>query len=154
MAAVCRMALQAALFEQSFAVGHRHPAGSTRGLDGLDHRASRPVHFKKPHQVSGPPATTLQLTGLLKVGNADPRGDFLLFEAKMASRDYRGELLCQRLGLEGIRGLFYQLAGSLLHSDLRQQRATASPTLWNVHQRGVASPGHTGARGGVQPASG
>ena len=29
MVAVCRMALQAALLEQSLAVGHRHPAGST-----------------------------------------------------------------------------------------------------------------------------
>ena len=29
MVAVCRMAPQAALLEQSLAVGHRHPAGST-----------------------------------------------------------------------------------------------------------------------------
>ena len=49
---------------------------------------------------------------------------------------------------------FCKSAGSLLHSELRQQRATASPTLWTVHRRGVASPGHTGARRGVQPASG
>ena len=31
MVAVCRMAPEAAVFEQSLAVGHRHPAGSTTG---------------------------------------------------------------------------------------------------------------------------
>ena len=76
------------------------------GLVGLGHRASQPIHFKRPHRASGPPATTFQFTGLVKIANADPRGDFLLFEAKSASRDYRGGLLCQRLGLDGIRGLF------------------------------------------------
>ena len=75
-------------------------------LVGLGHRASQPVHFKRPHLVSGPPATTLQFTGLVKIANTDPRGDFLLFEAKKASRDYRGGLLCQCLGLDSIRGLF------------------------------------------------
>ena len=43
---------------------------------------------------------------------------------------------------------------TFLHSELRKQRATASPTLWTVHQRIVATPGHTGAQRGVQPASG
>ena len=57
-------------------------------------------------RVSGPPATNLKFTGLAKVANADPRGDFLLFEAKRASRDYRGGLVCQHLSLNGIRGLF------------------------------------------------
>ena len=102
MVVVCRMAPQAALLEQSLAVEHRRPAG----LVGLSNRASQPVHFKRLHQVSGPPATTLQFIGLVKVGNADPRGDFLLLEAKTASWDYRGGLLCQRIGLDGIRGLF------------------------------------------------
>ena len=49
---------------------------------------------------------------------------------------------------------FCQLAGSLLHSELRQQRATASPTPWTVYRREVASSGHTGARRGVQLVSG
>ena len=53
------------------------------GLVGLGHR---------------PP----QFTGLVKIAKAD----FLLPEAKGASRDYRGGLLCQRLGLDGIRKLF------------------------------------------------
>ena len=79
------------------------------GLVGLGHRAFQPVHFKRPHRVSGPPATTLQFPGLVKVAYADPRWDFLQFEAKRASRDYRGGLLCVallwRLGLDGIRGL-------------------------------------------------
>ena len=57
------------------------------GLVGLCHRASQPVYFKRPHLVSGPPATTLQFTGLVKIANADPRGNFLLFEAKRSSRD-------------------------------------------------------------------
>ena len=75
------------------------------GLVGLGHRVSQPVHFKRPDWVSGP-ATTLQFTGLVKIANADPRGDFLLFEAKRASRDYREGLLCQCLGHDGIRELF------------------------------------------------
>ena len=49
------------------------------GLVGLCHRASQPVHFKKPHRVSCPPATTLQFTGLVKIANADLGGDFLVF---------------------------------------------------------------------------
>ena len=103
MVAVCRMAPQAALLEQSLAVGHRHPAGSTTRA----RRAWSP----------SVPAGTLQETTpgqwpagdhpLVKVANADPRGDFLLFKAKRASRDYRGGLLYQRLGLDGIRGLFF-----------------------------------------------
>ena len=56
-----------------------------QGLVGLGHRASQPLHFKRSHRVSGPPATTLQFTGLVKKANADPRGDFLLFDAKRAS---------------------------------------------------------------------
>ena len=105
MVAVCRMAPQAALLEQSLAVGHRHTAGSTTQARRAGHRASQPVQFKRPHRVSGPPVTTLQFTGLVKVANADPRGDFLPFEAKRASRDYTGGFLCQRLGLHGITGL-------------------------------------------------
>ena len=72
------------------------------GLIGLGHRASQSVHFMRTHRVSGPPATTLQFTGLVKIANADPRGDFLLFEAKRASRVNRGGLLCQCLGLDGM----------------------------------------------------
>ena len=74
---MCRMAPQAALLEQSLAVGHRHSAGSALGLVRLGHRMSQPVHFKRLLRVSGPPATTLQFTGLVKIANADPRGDFL-----------------------------------------------------------------------------
>ena len=106
MVAVCRMGPQAALLEQSLAVGHRHPAGSMTRARRAWSPSAQPVHFKRPHRVSDPPATSLQFTGLVKVANADPRRDFLLFEAKRASGDYRGGLLCQRLGLDGIRGLF------------------------------------------------
>ena len=103
---MCRMAPQAALLEQSLAVGHRHPAGSTTRA----RRAWSP----------SVPAGTLQETtpGLWPAGDLPPalrtgkgserrpRGAFLFYEAKRASRDYRGGLLCQRLGLDGIRGLF------------------------------------------------
>ena len=106
MVSVCRMATLATLREQNLAVGHRHPAGSTTGARRAWSPSVPAVHFKRPHRVSGPPATTLQFTGLVKMANADPRGDFLLFEAKRASGYYRGGLLCQRLGLDGIRGLF------------------------------------------------
>ena len=99
MVAVCRSAPQAALPEQSLAVGHCHLAGST---------------------TPSVPAGTLQETTLgqwptgdhplvHRVGKGSehqPRGDFLLLEAKRASRDYRGGLLYQYLGLDGIRGLF------------------------------------------------
>ena len=93
---MCRMALQAALLEQSLAVGHRHSAGSTTRARRAWSPSVNKVQFKRPHRVSGPPATILQFTGLVKKAKADPRGDFLLFEAKRASRDYRGGLLCQR----------------------------------------------------------
>ena len=106
MVAECRIAPQAALLEQSLAVGHRHSAGSTTRARRAWSPASQPIHFKRPYRVSGPPATTLQFTGLVKIANADPRGNFLLFQAKRASRDYRRGLLCQRLGIDGIRGLF------------------------------------------------
>ena len=103
---MCRMAPQAVLLEQSLLLGYRHPAGST--IQGR--RAWSP----------SVPAGTLQETTPgqwpasdhppvprpVKIANADPRGDFLLFDAKRASRDYRGGLLCQHLGLDDIRGLF------------------------------------------------
>ena len=41
MAAVCRMAPQAALLEQSLAVGHRHLQVVQHGLVGLGHRTSQ-----------------------------------------------------------------------------------------------------------------
>ena len=90
--------------EQSLAVGHRHPAGST-------------TRVRRAWSLSVP-AGTLQKTtpGQWPAGDhppvhragkgSDPRGDLLFFESKRASRDYRGGLLCQRLGLDGIRGLF------------------------------------------------
>ena len=106
MVAVCRMVPQAALLEQDLAVRHHRREVIQHRLVRLGHRVSKPVYFKRPHRVSGPPATTLQFTGLVNVANADPRGDFLLFETKRASRGYRGGLSCQRLGLDGIRGLF------------------------------------------------
>ena len=94
--------------EQSLAVGHSRPAGSTTRARRAWSLSVPAVHFKRPHRISGPPATTLQFTGLVKV-NVDPRGDFLLFEAKGAPKDYRGGLLCtatQYLGLDAIRGFF------------------------------------------------
>ena len=80
--AVCRIAPQAALLEQSLAMGHRRPAGSTTRSCRAWSSSVPAIHFKRPHRVSGLPATTLQFTGLVKVANADPRGDFLLFEAR------------------------------------------------------------------------
>ena len=71
------------------------------GLVGLGHRASQPVHFKRPHRVSGPPATALQFTGLVKIANADPRGDFLF-----CSLGPRGRPETTEEGLYDIRGLF------------------------------------------------
>ena len=101
---VCRMAPQAVLLEQSLAVGHRHPAGSTTRT----RRAWSPsvpagtLQETTPGQWS--PATTLQFTGLVKVANADPRRDFLLFEAKRASGDYRGRRCAIALALIASEG--------------------------------------------------
>ena len=95
MIAVCRMAPQIALLEQSLAVGHRHPAGSTTWA----RRAWSP----------SVPAGTLQETtpGQWPAGDHPPvhRAGKDSERRKTASRDYRGGLLCQRLGLDGIRGL-------------------------------------------------
>ena len=152
--AVCRMAPQATLLEQSLAVGHRHPAGSTTRA----RRAWSPSVTACTLQETTPgqwPAGDHHLVHRAGKGSArrPPRGRFALW------------------GQEGVQGLqrrafvsaswpwwhqraFCQLAGSLFHSELRQQKATAPPTLWAIHRRVVSSPGHTGARRGVQPASG
>ena len=106
MVAVCRIAPQAALLEQSLAVGHHRPAGSTTRA----RRAWSPsvpagtLQEKTPsHWLAGdhPPVHRAGTSSERR-----PRGDFLLFDAKGASGDYREGLLCQRLGLDGIRGLF------------------------------------------------
>ena len=95
MVAVCRMAPQAALIEQSLAVGHRcHAVSTTRAR-----RAWSPTVL----------AGTLQETtpGQWPAGDYPPvhragkgserrlRWDFLLFEAKRVSMDFSGGLLCQ-----------------------------------------------------------
>ena len=121
--AVCRMAPQAALLEQRIAVGHRHPAGSTTRARRAWSPSVRAGILQETTRGQWPAATTLKFIGLVKVANADPRGDFLLFDAKRASRDYRGGLLCQRLGLDGIRGLFVSYPGlfSIQSCDNRGQ---------------------------------
>ena len=103
MIAVCRMAPQTALLEQSLTVGHRHPAGSTTRA----RRAWSPsvpagtLQETTPSQWPAGDHPPVHRAG--KDSERRPRGDFLLFEAKRASRDYRGGLSCQRLGLDGIR---------------------------------------------------
>ena len=114
------------------------PAGSTT-------RASQPIHLKRPRRVSSPPATTLQFTGLVKVANTYTRGDFLFFEAKRASRVYRGGLLFQRLGLDGIIGLFASQPGhfSIQSCDNRGQPLhllCGTFTGWESHLLGILVP--------------
>ena len=96
---MCRMAPQTALLEQSLVVGHRHPAGSTTRA----RRAWSPsvpagtLQETRPGQWPAGDHPTVYRAG--KDSESQPPRDFLLFEAKRASRDYRGGLLCQRLGL-------------------------------------------------------
>ena len=59
MVAVCRMAAQAALLEQSLAVGHRHPAGSTTRARRAWSPSVQAGTLQETTRVSGPPATTL-----------------------------------------------------------------------------------------------
>ena len=85
-------------------------------LTGLGHRASQSVHLKRPHGVCSASKAIFQLTRLVEIANANSRGDFLLIETNWAARNYRGGLLCaaaQRLGLDGIRGLFASQLGDL-----------------------------------------
>ena len=154
MVAVCRMVPQAAFLEQDLAVRHRRPEVVQHRLVRLGHRVSKPVYFKRPHRVSGPPATTLQFTGLVNVGTPTPEGTFCSLRPRGRPGATEEGFCVSASALMASEGFFCQLAGSLLHSELRQQRATALPTLWTVHRRIVESPGHTGARRGVHPASG
>ena len=103
---MCRMAQQAALLEQSFAVGHRRPAGCTTRA----RRAWSP----------SVPAGTLQETtpGELPAGDhppvhravkgserRPPRGLSALW-GQEGVQGLQRRVLCQYLGLDGIRGLF------------------------------------------------
>ena len=107
---MCPLAPQAALFEQSLAVGHRRPAGSTTRA----RRAWSPsvpagtLQDTTPGQWPAGDLPPVHRAG--KGSERRPKGDFLLFEAKRASRDYRVGLMCvalqRRLSLDGIRGLF------------------------------------------------
>ena len=95
-------------------MGHRHLAGSTtparRAWSPSDQAGA--LQETTPGQWPAGDHPLVHRAGKCSERRS-PRG-FLLFEAKRASRDYRGGLLCQRLGLDGIRGLFCQLAGSFL----------------------------------------
>ena len=106
MVAGCRMAPQAALLEQSLAVGHHHPAGTTtrarRAL--LPNVRAGTLQETTPGQWPAGDHPPVHRAG--KDSERRPPRGLLLFEAKKASRDYRGGVLCQRLGLDGIRGLF------------------------------------------------
>ena len=106
MVAVCRMAPQAALLEQSLAVGHRHPAGSTTRARRAWSACVPAGTLQETTPGQWPAGDHLPVHRTGKDSERQPRGNFLLFEAKRASRDYRRGLLCQRLGLDGIRGLF------------------------------------------------
>ena len=133
MVAVCRMAPQAAVLEQRLAVGHRRPAGSKT-------RARR---------VWSPsvPAGTLQETtpGQWPDGDHPP-----VHRAGKGSERRPPRGLFALGGQEGVQGLqrrafasaswpcwhqraFCQSAGSPLHTELRQQRATASPIMWTIY---------------------
>ena len=67
------------------------------------------MNLKRPHRVCSASTATFQLARLVQIANANSRGDFLLLETNPAARNYSRGLLCavaQRLGLDGIRGLF------------------------------------------------
>ena len=103
------------------------------GLVGLSHRASQPIHLKRPHRVCGASTANFQLSRLVKKANANPRRELLLLETNRTTRNSGGGLLCaaaQRLGFDGIRGLFCQSTWSLHRSELlRRSRATHSVDL-------------------------
>ena len=93
MVAVFRMAPQAAPLGQSLAVGHRHPEGSTTRA----RRAWSP----------SVPAGTLQET----TSSLWPAGDHPPVHRAGKGSERREGLLCQYLGLDGIRGLFASYPG-------------------------------------------
>ena len=128
MVAVCRMAPHTALLEQCIAVGHRHPADSTTRA----RRAWSP----------SVPAGTLQETtpGQWPAGDHSPvhragkdsegrpsRGPFALLRPTGRPGTTEEGFCVSVLALMASEG--FLSAGSLLHSELRQQRATASPTV-------------------------
>ena len=106
MVAVCRMEPKATLLEQSLAVGHRHHAGSTTRARRAWSPSVPAGTLQETTPGQWPAGYHLPVHWAGKDSERRPTRDFLLFEAKRASRDYRGGLLCQRFGLEGIQGLF------------------------------------------------
>ena len=118
------------------------------GLIGLGHRASEPVNLKRPHRVCSASTTTFQLARLVQIANANSRGDFLLLETNRAARNYRGGLLCaaaQRLGLDGIRGLFASQPSHFAVQSGYNAKQPSHPLCWlltrgKAHLLGVLVP--------------
>ena len=147
------MAQQGALHARSPAEDHP-PSNTTRA-----HRAW------SPSVQAGEPLKTIQ--GQLRVADRPlarragkgserqlPRG-LSAPRDNWAARNYRGGLLCaaaQRLGLNGIEDF---LPVNLVTSPFRSATTAGNRLTQSTFDlKGASSPGHTGARRGVQPASG
>ena len=152
MVVVCRMAPQAAFLEQSLAVGHRNPAGSTTRTRRAWSSSAPAGTLQKTTPGQWPHHPPVHRAGKGSERRA-PIGTFYSFRSRGRPGTTEEDFSVSVLALMALEG-FFHLAGFLRPSGLQQQRATASPTLWTVHRMVVASPGHTGARRGVEPASG
>ena len=108
------------------------------GLIGLGHWASEPVNLKRPHRACSASTATFQLARLVQIANANSRGDFLLLETNRAARNYRAGLLyaaAQRLGLDGIRGLFASQPSHFTVQSGYNARQQSHQLCWPLTQR-------------------
>ena len=104
-------------------------------LVGLGHRASQPVHLKRPYRVSRSAPTTLQLTGLVQIANTNTWREPLLLETNRAVGNYRGGLLRHGLGLDGIRGLYASQPSHFAVQSGYNARQPSHPLCWPLTRR-------------------
>ena len=82
MVAVYRMAPQATLLEQSLAMGHRHPTGSTTRAPRAWSPSVPAGRLQETTPGEWPAVDHPPVHRASKNSDADPRGDFLLFESE------------------------------------------------------------------------
>ena len=103
---MCRMAPQAALLEQSLIVRYRRRAGSTTRARRAWSPSVQAGTLQETTPGQWPDGDHPPVHRAGKVSERRLPMGLSALEAKRPSRDQRGGLLCQRLGLDGVRGFF------------------------------------------------
>ena len=106
MVVVCRMAPQAALLEQSLPVGHRHPAGSTTWARRAWSQSASAGTFQETTPGQWPTGDHPPVHWAGKGSKRRPPKGLSALWDQEGIQGLQKRLLCQRLGLDGIRGHF------------------------------------------------